>query len=107
MHRPFCYHDHLQQRATLATKRLRHLCTKTVFRRQGARPPGATHRVRRPHEKKEAAKKSLVRKKTLLRSGRLYGKTVRRLRLRCAGIKARLHTSKGSRWPPRTAALHS
>ena len=80
------------------------LCTKTATWRQGMRPPGATHRVGRPCAKKEAAKKFLVRKKTLPRSQHHYDKTVRRLRWRCADIKGRLHISKGSRWPPQAAA---
>ena len=47
--------------------------------RQGVRPPGVFHRVGRLYAKKEATKKSLIRKKTLLRSRRRYDKTVRRL----------------------------
>ena len=47
--------------------------------------------------KKEAAKKFLARKKTLPRSQHHYDKTVRRLRWRCAGMKARFCTSKGHR----------
>ena len=62
-------------------------------------PPGATHRVGRPREKKEASKRFPGRKKTLLRSRRHHDKTACRLRWRCTDIKGRLCLCKGPRWP--------
>ena len=60
-------------------ERLHHLCPKTAPWRQGVRPPGVIHRVGRLCAKKEATKKSLIRKKTLLHSRCHYGKIVRHL----------------------------
>ena len=45
---------------------LRHLLPKKVPWLQGARPLDETHCVQRPHDKKGAAKKSLVPKKVLV-----------------------------------------
>ena len=87
-----------QLRATWLTERLHHLCIKTALWRQGARPPVDTHHVGRPREKKEAAKKSPGRKKTLLRSRHHHNKTACRLRWRCADpIKGRLRPCRGPR----------
>ena len=79
-------------------ERLHHHCPKKESWRQGARPHGATCRVRRPHKKKEAAKKSLGREKTPPRSLRHHDKTACRLRWRCADpIKDKFPTSAESR----------
>ena len=68
----------------------RHLCHKTAPRRQGVRPPGVTHHVGRPYAKKEAAKKSLDRKKTLLRSQHHRVKTAYCLQRRRVDTRTRL-----------------
>ena len=60
-------------------ERLHHLWPKTAPWRQGMRPLGVNHHVGCLYTKNEAAKKSLVRKKTLLRTQRRYDKTVCRL----------------------------
>ena len=79
-------------------ERLHHLCPKTESWRQGARPHGATCRVRRPPKKKEAAKKSLGHEKTPPRSLRHHGKTACRLRWRRTDpIKDKFPTSTESR----------
>ena len=58
-----------QLRVTWPMERHRHhLRTKTASWRQGVRPLGTTHRVRRPCTKKEAAKKFLDCKRTLRHS---------------------------------------
>ena len=79
-------------------------CIKTVPWRQGARLRSTTHRVQCQRVKREAAKKSLRRKKTLCHSSHCraktvcYGKTVRRLQRRCTDpIKTRLHLQGGPR----------
>ena len=78
-------------------KCLRHLHIKTSPSHQGVRPRGATHRAGRPRMKKEAAKKSLGRKKTLLRSQHHSAKSARRLPRWRVDIKTRLRLRDGLR----------
>ena len=78
-------------------ERLHHLCPKTVPWHQDARPLGATRRAGCLRAKKEAAKKSLGRKKMLLRSQHHRIKTACRLRRRREDIKIRLRLRDGLR----------
>ena len=82
--------------ATQLRERVRHLSPKTVPWLQGAWPLDVTHRVQRPRDKKEAAKKSLGLKKAPPCSLRWHGKIACSLRRRCASaIKSKPHVSKG------------
>ena len=88
---------------------LRHLRPKTEPWLQGAWLLDVTHRVQCPHDKKEAAKKSLDLKKVLPCFPHQHGKIVSLLRrvrtlhcfwLQCAGtIKSKPRVCKGLRWP--------
>ena len=79
-------------------ERLHHLCPKTESWCPGARPHGATCRVRRPRKKKEAIKKSLGHEKTPPHSLCHHGKTACRLWRRCMDrIKDKFSTSAESR----------
>ena len=89
---------------------LRHLLPKKAPWLQGARPLDETHRVRRPRDKKGAAKKSLVPKKVLACSQhrcamtaslRHNVKTPHFSKRQRVGIsRSKLSTRKGLRWPP-------
>ena len=75
---------------------LRHLLPKKVPWLQGARPLHVTHRIQRPPDKKEAAKKSLGHKKVPPCSLHRRDKIVYCPWRRCAGtIKSKLRISKG------------
>ena len=78
-------------------ERLHHLRIKTAPSHQDARPRGVTRHAGRPRMKKEAAKKSLGRKKTLLRSQHRSTKTVRHLLRWRVDIKTRLCLRDGLR----------
>ena len=76
---------------------LHHLNPKTVPWHQGARLRDVIHHARRPHAKKEAAKKSRGRKKLHQRSSRHLIKTVRRLQQCSADLaKTKLHQVRKS-----------
>ena len=77
-------------------ERLHHHYPKMAPWRQGARPLGVTHRVWRPREKKEAAKKSLDLKKAPPCSLHRHDKTMYCLWRWCMGtIKSKPCNSKG------------
>ena len=97
LHRPFRYLDHHQQRAMSPMECLHHLRIKTLPSHQDARARGMTCHAGHPRTKKEAAKKSLSRKKTLLHSQRCHVKTACCLRRRRGGIKIRLRLCGGLR----------
>ena len=86
-------------------ERLHRLCPKTVHWLQGTRPLDVTHRIQRPRDKKEAAKKSLDLKKAVPCSLHQHDKTAsRRAKTPCcpwrqyAGtIKSKLRIRKGLR----------
>ena len=76
-------------------ERLLHLSPKTVSWLQGARPLDVTHRIQRPHDKREAAKKSCGREKLHLR---YLVKTAHRPQRRSADlVKTKLHLQGGPR----------
>ena len=93
---------------------LRHLLPKKAPWLQGARPQDETLRIRRLHDKKGAAKKSLVPKKVLVCSQHRCAmtatlhhhiKTLRCSKRRRVGIsRSKPSTSKGLRWPSQAAA---
>ena len=97
LHRPFHCLNLLQERATSPMERLHHLCIKMLSSQQGARSRGVTRHARRPCTKKEAVKKSLGRKKTLLRSQHHCVKAARRLLQRRVDIMIRLRLHDGPR----------
>ena len=78
-------------------ERLLHPRIKTSPSHQDAWPPDATHRAGRPHTKKDAAKKSLGRKKTLLHSQHHCVKAACRLRWRRVDTRTRLRLRDGLR----------
>ena len=71
---------------------LHHLSPKTVPWHQGARLRGVIRRARRPHAKREAAKKSRGREKLHLRSLHHLVKTAHRPQRRSTDlVKTKLH----------------
>ena len=95
---------------------LRHLLPKKAPWLQGTRPLDETHRVRRRHVKKGAAKKSLVPKKVHACSRHRRSMTASlHHRVKTPRCSKRWHvgtsrskpsTSIGLRWPPQAARLH-